>query len=148
MKPWKKLAGAALFCLAAVAATPSMAQSCRWDGTAPLCNGKCSGDENELTRLGSMPGGWTAPFVNQSPPFASRRPNSGDFGAQLPACPRAGQPQGKSSLARHAWRLTTQTRQRHVGDADVGGDVNERNPFGERTELLHRGLVALRRAHQ
>lgn len=36
-----------------------MAQTdCRWDGTAPACNGKCNAGESEITRLGFLPGGY------------------------------------------------------------------------------------------
>jgi hypothetical protein len=49
----------------------AVAQSCRWDGTAPLCSGSCNGGETELTRLGSIPSFWVAPFVNVNPPFGS-----------------------------------------------------------------------------
>ena len=49
----------------------ALAQTCRWDGTAPFCDGSCGGGETELTRLGSIPDFWTAPFVNSNPPFGS-----------------------------------------------------------------------------
>lgn len=48
---------------------PSESQTCRWDGTAPICDGSCSGDETEVTRLDSVPSHWTPPFVNSNPPF-------------------------------------------------------------------------------
>jgi len=47
------------------------AQSCRWDGTAPLCSGSCNANETELTRLGSIPDFWVPPFVYQNPPFGA-----------------------------------------------------------------------------
>jgi hypothetical protein len=47
------------------------AQTCRWDGTSPFCDGSCGGDETEVTRLGSIPSFWTPPFVNQNPPFGA-----------------------------------------------------------------------------
>lgn len=40
------------------------AQSCRWDGTAPLCNGSCGAGEEEITRLSTWPGHWTPAVVN------------------------------------------------------------------------------------
>lgn len=45
------------------------AQSCRWDGTAPFCNGSCGGNEVEVTRLDGIPDFWVPPFVNMNPPF-------------------------------------------------------------------------------
>jgi hypothetical protein len=47
------------------------AQSCRWDGTAPFCSGSCGANENELTRLGSIPDFWVPPFVEVNPPFGA-----------------------------------------------------------------------------
>jgi hypothetical protein len=47
------------------------AQTCRWDGTAPLCNGSCGNNETEITRLDAIPDFWVPPFVNQNPPFGS-----------------------------------------------------------------------------
>lgn len=47
------------------------AQTCRWDGTAPFCDGSCGGSETEVTRLDAIPSHWTAPFVNVNPPFGS-----------------------------------------------------------------------------
>jgi hypothetical protein len=47
------------------------AQSCRWDGTAPFCSGSCGANENELTRLDSIPNFWAPPFVQVIPPFGS-----------------------------------------------------------------------------
>jgi hypothetical protein len=47
------------------------AQSCRWDGTAPLCNGSCGGNETEVTRLDAIPSFWVPPFVTVNPPFGS-----------------------------------------------------------------------------
>ena len=63
---------AALLALAAlVLSTPADAQSCRWDGTAPICAGRCNSNEQELTRLGSIPDFWVPPFVVSNPPFGS-----------------------------------------------------------------------------
>lgn len=45
------------------------AQTCRWDGTAPICNGSCGGNETEVTRLDAIPDFWVPPFVNQNPSF-------------------------------------------------------------------------------
>ena len=52
-----------------VSLAPASAQNCRWAGTAPICNGSCGAHETEMTRLGSIPDFWTAPFVSQTPPF-------------------------------------------------------------------------------
>jgi hypothetical protein len=49
----------------------ALAQTCRWDGTAPFCSGKCSGSETEITRLDSIPDFWVPPFVNQNPSFGA-----------------------------------------------------------------------------
>jgi hypothetical protein len=49
----------------------AMAQTCRWAGTAPLCNGACDAGEIEMTRLDAIPDFWTPPFVNVVPPFGS-----------------------------------------------------------------------------
>lgn len=58
--------------LLSIASIPDAhAQSCRWDGTAPLCAGACGGNETEVTRLGSLPDYWIPPFVNQNVPFGS-----------------------------------------------------------------------------
>jgi hypothetical protein len=48
-----------------------MAQSCRWDGTAPFCSGSCGDNEMEMTDLGSIPDFWVPPFVYVNPPFGS-----------------------------------------------------------------------------
>ena len=48
---------------------PLTAQTCRWDGTAPFCNGACGANETEISRLGSIPDFWVPPFVSQNPPF-------------------------------------------------------------------------------
>lgn len=37
---------------------PATAQTCRWDGTAPFCEGSCGAGESETTRLSSMPDHW------------------------------------------------------------------------------------------
>lgn len=57
--------------LLALGSSPAAAQTCRWDGTAPLCSGECSGDETEMTRLDAVPAGWVSPFINQNPPFGA-----------------------------------------------------------------------------
>src|SRR5688572_29255851 len=48
------------------------AQTCRWDGTAPLCGGTCRENEIEVTRLSSLPDFWVRPFVNTNPPFGEK----------------------------------------------------------------------------
>jgi hypothetical protein len=57
------------FALFAVHVPHATAQSCRWDGTAPLCSGECGGDETEVTRLDAIPDFWIPPMVNQNPDF-------------------------------------------------------------------------------
>lgn len=47
------------------------AQSCRWAGTAPFCNGECSTSEAEVIRLDAIPNFWVPPFVHVNPPFGS-----------------------------------------------------------------------------
>lgn len=47
------------------------AQTCRWAGTAPVCNGACGGNETELTRLSAIPDFWVPPFVSQNPSFGT-----------------------------------------------------------------------------
>lgn len=47
------------------------AQSCRWDGRAPLCDGGCGAGETEVTRLDAIPDFWVPPFVNANPPFGA-----------------------------------------------------------------------------
>jgi hypothetical protein len=59
------------FALATLDSSLAEAQSCRWDGTAPLCNGQCGSNETEITRLGSIPDFWIPPFVSQNPNFGS-----------------------------------------------------------------------------
>jgi hypothetical protein len=44
-------------------------QTCRWDGTAPFCDGSCGGGETEVTRLGGIPDHWIPPYVTANPPF-------------------------------------------------------------------------------
>jgi hypothetical protein len=48
---------------------PALAQTCRWDGTAPWCDGECSDDEQEITRLDGLPEHWVPPIVVTTPPF-------------------------------------------------------------------------------
>jgi hypothetical protein len=44
------------------------AQTCRWDGTSPFCDGSCGNDETEILRLDTSPG--SPPVVNApTPPF-------------------------------------------------------------------------------
>jgi hypothetical protein len=59
------------FSLLALYAPSLFAQSCRWDGTAPLCAGSCGGNETEVTRLSALPDFWIPPFANQTVPFGS-----------------------------------------------------------------------------
>jgi hypothetical protein len=37
---------------------------CRWDGTSPICDGECRGDEQEMARLSTWPGHWTPVIGN------------------------------------------------------------------------------------
>jgi hypothetical protein len=62
---------AVVLLVCALTAPLAIAQSCRWDGTAPFCSGSCGGGETELTRLGSIPDFWVPPYVYQNPPFGS-----------------------------------------------------------------------------
>lgn len=58
--------------LLALLQTPTVsARECRWDGTAPFCNGACGLNETEITRLGGLPDFWVPPYVNIDPPFGS-----------------------------------------------------------------------------
>jgi Polyglycine hydrolase-like, structural repeat len=41
---------------------------CTWEGTAPFCDGECSGDKSEMTRLDTPPGGGGPPYY-YGPPF-------------------------------------------------------------------------------
>jgi hypothetical protein len=59
------------FALFALDSPLAAAQSCRWDGTSPLCSGKCGGNETDMTHLGAIPDFWVSPFVNQNPPFGA-----------------------------------------------------------------------------
>jgi hypothetical protein len=74
--PGPRIAGRVLGLIVAAVALLTLdvplasAQSCRWDGTAPLCDGSCRGNESELTRVGSLPDFWVAPFVT-IPPFGA-----------------------------------------------------------------------------
>jgi polyglycine hydrolase-like protein len=47
------------------------AQTCRWDGTGPFCDGSCGANETEVSRLDKIPGHWVPPFVNVNPPFGA-----------------------------------------------------------------------------
>jgi len=47
----------------------AVAQTCRWVGTSPGCDGECGDNETEMTRLGAIPPHWEPPLVNQNPPF-------------------------------------------------------------------------------
>jgi len=53
----------------ALGASPAVAQSCRWDGTAPVCDGACGAGETELTRAATNPGGGPPAF--SGPPFGA-----------------------------------------------------------------------------
>src|SRR5688500_14848258 len=59
------------FALVALDAPRTAAQTCRWDGTSPFCDGECGANETEITRLDAIPPHWTAPYVNVNPPFGS-----------------------------------------------------------------------------
>jgi hypothetical protein len=50
---------------------PFVAAQCRWDGTAPFCNGQCGNNETEKARLDSIPDFWVPPYTNQNPPFGA-----------------------------------------------------------------------------
>jgi hypothetical protein len=71
-------------------ASAAFAQSCRWDGTAPLCSGSCQSDEAEISRLGGIPDFWVPPFVNQTVPFGSNCVT----GTKALCCKGAGVPAG------------------------------------------------------
>ena len=43
-------------------------QTCRWDGTAPFCDGACGHNETEITRKDTSPG---SPPAYNGPPFGS-----------------------------------------------------------------------------
>ena len=49
----------------------AIAQTCRWDGTAPFCNGECGANETETARLDKIPDFWVYPYANLSPPFGN-----------------------------------------------------------------------------
>ncbi|WP_187308435.1 RICIN domain-containing protein [Lysobacter antibioticus] len=59
---------AVILAFLAIGISTSKAQSCRWDGTAPFCDGECAAGEEEITRLSTWPGHWTgavsSPAVN------------------------------------------------------------------------------------
>ena len=57
--------------LLAMDVSSAIAQTCRWDGTAPFCDGECGSNETEVTRLDGIPAFWVPPFVNVNPPFGS-----------------------------------------------------------------------------
>lgn len=44
--------------LSSMLAATGFAQNCRWDGTAPFCDGACHGGETELTRASDLPPHW------------------------------------------------------------------------------------------
>ena len=48
----------------------AIAQTYRWDGTAPNCNGSCGPNETEITRSATPPGGG-APPAYYGPPFGA-----------------------------------------------------------------------------
>lgn len=61
------LVAVALLLALVLASRPSAAQSRRWDGTAPLCNGSCKPWERQLARANTSSGGHDF----QSPQFGS-----------------------------------------------------------------------------
>ena len=69
LKAIRRMAFAAV--LLASGFSQALAQTCRWDGTAPLCDGECSGDETEVARFSNAPGNWSPPFVARPDPFGS-----------------------------------------------------------------------------
>src|SRR4051812_41929865 len=58
-------------CLLAITTAPSLAQTCRWDGTAPFCNGECGNNETEVFREAT----------GAAPPEIQKIPSSNPFGA-------------------------------------------------------------------
>ena len=46
----------------------AVAETYRWDGTSPFCDGACGNNETEITRLATSPG--SPPAVN-TPPFGA-----------------------------------------------------------------------------
>ena len=62
-----RLVAVALLLALVLACRPSAAQSRRWDGTAPICNGACKPWERELGRASASTGHHTF----ESPPFGS-----------------------------------------------------------------------------
>lgn len=56
-----------VFGLLALDVPQAAAQTCRWDGTAPFCDGECGANETEITRKATSPG----PPADQGPPFGS-----------------------------------------------------------------------------
>lgn len=59
---FKPFIAALVALLAATAASLALAQTCRWDGTAPFCSGSCRGGESETMRLSSSPDHWQDAF--------------------------------------------------------------------------------------
>jgi hypothetical protein len=59
------------FVLLALDSFQAAAQTCRWDGTSPFCDGECGDNESEIARLSAIPPHWTPPFVIQNPPFGA-----------------------------------------------------------------------------
>ncbi|WP_454752644.1 hypothetical protein [Cupriavidus necator] len=59
---FKPFIAALVALLAATAASLALAQTCRWDGTAPFCSGSCRDGESETMRLSSSPDHWQDAF--------------------------------------------------------------------------------------
>jgi Bacterial tandem repeat domain 1 len=57
-----------LVSLLLLGASSARAQTCRWDGTSPFCDGECSGNETEITRAGTAPG---SPPAYNGPTFGA-----------------------------------------------------------------------------
>jgi len=56
------------FLLSSMLPATSWAQNCRWDGTAPFCDGACHGGETEVTRQSDLPPHWkdAYPYVQNT----------------------------------------------------------------------------------
>ena len=75
------------------------AQTCRWDGTAPFCDGECGGNETEITKLDAIPDFWVPPFVNQNPPFGKNAlPERRHCAARCRASPVVGMARRHSAM--------------------------------------------------
>ncbi len=60
-----------IICLFALGISAAAAQTCRWDGAGPFCNGTCGDNEVALTNLAGIPDFWVPPFVTVNPPFGA-----------------------------------------------------------------------------